>query len=284
MSDDKTSTTGWFRRLAVRMRGDTPDREALLEHLQTAARNGVIDADALEMIEAVLSVADLQVRDIMVPRSQMVSLARDAAVGEIVACILEHGHSRYPVTDDDKDDIAGILLAKDVLQAFTGQGGAPRFDIREYLRPAVFVPESKRVNVLLKEFRRNRNHMAIVVDEYGGVAGLVTIEDALEQIVGEIDDEYDVEEESDIRREDARQFIVGGTTLIETFNEHFGSRFPDEQFDTVAGLLLHHLGRMPRRGESISLDGFEFRVIRADRRRVQSLRVVSPGDVQPKSE
>jgi len=185
--------------------------------------------------------------------------------------------------DEDRDDIIGILLAKDLLRMYA-TGSKERFDIREYMRPAVFVPESKRLNVLLKEFRRNRNHMAIVVDEYGGVAGLVTIEDVIEQIVGEIDDEYDVEDDQNIRQEGERQFSVRGITRIEEFNEYFGTELPEEDFDTIAGLLMKQLGRLPRRGETVTLDGFEFRVTRADRRRIEALRVTSPHDVVPPEE
>jgi magnesium and cobalt transporter len=200
-----------------------------------------------------------------------------------VPTVVESGHSRFPVMDEDRDDIIGILLAKDLLRMYA-TGSKERFDIREYMRPVVFVPESKRLNVLLKEFRGNRNHMAIVVDEYGGVAGLVTIEDVIEQIVGEIDDEYDVEDDQNIRREAERQFAVRGVTRIDEFNEFFSSKLPEEEFDTVAGLVMKQLGRLPRRGESLSLEGFEFRVTRADRRRIESLRVTSPRDVVPPPE
>jgi magnesium and cobalt transporter len=231
----------------------------------------------------VLEVADLQVRDIMVPRGQMISVRRDDPPASLVPAVVESGHSRFPVMDEDRDDIIGILLAKDLLRMYA-TGSKERFDIRECMRPAVFVPESKRLNVLLKEFRRNRNHMAIVVDEYGGVAGLVTIEDVIEQIVGEIDDEYDVEDDQNIRKEAERQFSVRGVTRIDEFNEYFGAELPEEDFDTVAGLVMKQLGRLPRRGESVTLEGFEFRVTRADRRRIEALRVTSPRDVVPPEE
>jgi len=193
---------------------------------------------------------------------------------------VESGHSRFPVMDADRDDVVGILLAKDLLRIYS-EGGEQRFDMRECMRPAVFVPESKRVNILLKEFRRNRNHMAIVVDEYGGVAGLVTIEDAIEQIIGEIDDEFDVDDELNIRKEAPRQFAVRGATPIEEFNEYFGTDLADDEFDTVAGLVMKQFGRLPRRGDSINLGELEFKVLRADRRRVDALRVVPPQDVVP---
>jgi magnesium and cobalt transporter len=195
--------------------------------------------------------------------------------------VVESGHSRFPVMDEDRDDIVGILLAKDLLRLTTTQA-RERFDIREYMRPAVFVPESKRLNVLLKEFRRNRNHMALVVDEYGGVSGLCTIEDVIEQIVGEIDDEFDVEDDQNIRRDAEAQFTVRGVTRIDEFNQFFGTQLPEgEGVDTIAGLLLKQLGRLPRRGEAASIDGFEFRVLRADRRRIDTLRVLAPRDVLP---
>jgi magnesium and cobalt transporter len=273
----------WFRRLAQSLSGEPQDHEDLLAMLREASERGVLDAEALTMFEGVLEVAELQVRDIMIPRAQMVFLRRDAPPGQILPTVVESGHSRFPVMDEDRDDIVGILLAKDLLRLFAQSEGT-RFDIREYMRPVVFVPESKRLNVLLKEFRRNRNHMAIVVDEYGGVSGLVTIEDVIEQIVGEIDDEYDVEEDLDIRKEAERQFAVRGTTRIDEFNEYFGTRFSDEGFDTIAGLIMKELGRLPRRGESVTMDGIEFRIVRADRRRVDALRVVTPRDIVPPEE
>ena len=220
----------------------------------------------------------------MVPRAQMVFLRRDEPAARILETVVESGHSRFPVMDEDRDDIAGILLAKDLLRLSVASP-AERFDIREYMRPAVFVPESKRLNMLLKEFRRNRNHMAIVVDEYGGVSGLVTIEDVIEQIVGEIDDEFDVEDDQNIRRDAERQFTVRGITRIGEFNEYFGAQLSEEEgVDTIAGLLLKQLGRLPRRGESLNLEGFEFRVLRADRRRIDALRVIAPRDVLPPEE
>jgi magnesium and cobalt transporter len=233
----------------------------------------------------VLDVGDLQVRDIMVPRIQMTFVRRNDPASRILPTVIESGHSRFPVLDEDRDDIVGILLAKDLLRLCRSDTREARFDIREYMRPAVFVPESKRLNVLLKDFRRNRNHMAIVVDEYGGVSGLVTIEDVIEQIVGEIDDEFDVEDDHNIRKETDRQFTVRGVTRIEEFNEYFNAHLSEEEgFDTVAGLLMKHFGRLPRRGDSASIDGFEFRVMRADRRRVDTLRVIAPHDVVPPEE
>ena len=280
MAKDLNTTGRWLRRLKG-LAAEPQDREALASVLREAAERDIIDSDALTMLEGVLEVGDLQVRDIMVPRAQMVFVRRDEPAARILPVVVESGHSRFPVMDEDRDNIVGILLAKDLLRLTTAQA-RERFDIREYMRPAVFVPESKRLNVLLKEFRRNRNHMAIVVDEYGGVSGLCTIEDVIEQIVGEIDDEFDVEDDLNIRRDAEAQFTVRGVTRIEEFNQFFGAQLPEGQgVDTIAGLLMKQLGRLPRRGETASIDGFEFRVLRADRRRVDTLRVVAPRDVLP---
>ena len=285
MPKDLNSTGRWLmKRLTQGLAPELQDRKDLLAVLREAGERGLVDSDALTMLEGVLEVGDLQVRDIMVPRAQMVFVRRDEPAARILPVVVESGHSRFPVMDEDRDDIVGILLAKDLLRLTTASA-RERFDIREYMRPAVFVPESKRLNVLLKEFRRNRNHMAIVVDEYGGVSGLCTIEDVIEQIVGEIDDEFDVEDDQNIRRDAEAQFTVRGVTRIAEFNEYFGARLSEaEGVDTVAGLLMKELGRLPRRGESASIGGFEFRVLRADRRRIDALRVVAPRDVLPPDE
>src|ERR1700681_64879 len=260
MSKDTSTTGRWLKRITQSLSAEPQDRAELITLLRETAERGLVDADALEMLEGVLAVADLQVRDIMVPRIQMVSVRRDDPPTRILPVVIESGHSRFPVMDAaDRDDIVGILLAKDLLRHFANDA-EQSFDIREYMRPAVFVPEAKRLNVLLKEFRRNRNHMAIVVDEYGGVGGLVTIEDVIEQIVGEIDDEFDVEDDHNIRPEDGRHFTVRGVTRMEEFNEYFGTAFAEEGFDTIAGLVMKQLGRLPRRGEALTLDSFEFRV------------------------
>ncbi len=283
MAKDLNATGRWLRRLTQGLTAEPQDRAELLALLRDAGDRGLVDSDALSMIEGVLDVSDLQVRDIMVPRAQMVFIRRDERAEVILPKVVESGHSRFPVMDEDRDDIVGILLAKDLLRLTVEK--RERFDIREFMRPALFVPESKRLDVLLREFRRNRNHMAIVVDEYGGVSGLVTIEDVIEQIVGEIDDEYDVEDDQNIRRDAERQFTVRGVTRIAEFNEYFGAQLSEEQgFDTVAGLVMKQLGHLPRRGESASIDGFEFRVLRADRRRIEALRVVAPRDVLPPPE
>src|SRR5246127_108065 len=283
MTKDLNSTGRWLRRIKQGLASEPQDREELLTVLHEAGERGLVDSDALSMIEGVLEVSEAQVRDIMVPRAQMVFVRRHERAAVILPKVVESGHSRFPVMDEDRDDIVGILLAKDLLRLSVEKH--ERFDIREFMRPALFVPESKRLNVLLREFRRNRNHMAIVVDEYGGVSGLVTIEDVIEQIVGEIDDEYDVDDDLNIRRDAERQFTVRGVTRIAEFNEYFGARLSEEEgFDTVAGLLMKEFGRLPRRGDAATIDGFEFRVTRADRRRIDALRVVPPQDVIPPEE
>ena len=218
----------WRARITRTLAAGVKDRAQLVEMLAESQQRGVLDADAFAMLEGVLAVADLQVRDIMIPRVQMVCLHRDDPIARIVPAVVESGHSRFPVLDGDRDDVVGILLAKDLLRLFAGATPA-KFDMREYLRPVVFVPESKRLNVLLKEFRGNRNHMAIVVDEYSGVAGLVTIEDVIEQIVGDIDDEFDVEDDQNIRREADRHFSVRGSTRIDEFNQYFHAALPEER-------------------------------------------------------
>jgi magnesium and cobalt transporter len=283
MSDDRPAPAGsWLRRMMESLTGEPRDLQQLADVLIDARDRGLIDADVLGMLEGVLQVSEIQVRDVMVPRSQMVVVHRDDSPEKILPVVIESGHSRFPVVGEDRDEVAGILLAKDLLRYFA-QDDDSQFDIRECLRPAVFIPESKRLNVLLKEFRVSHNHMAIVVDEYGGVSGLLTIEDVLEQIVGDIGDEYDVDEGEGIRREGERTFSVPALTRIEDFNEIFGTRFSDEEFDTIGGLVLHELGRMPRRGETVSIGGLELKVQRADRRRIETLRVTTPGEIQLKS-
>jgi magnesium and cobalt transporter len=272
------STAGWFRRLANSITGEPRDLDELAAILVEARERGLIDADVLQMLESVLEVSEIQVRDIMVPRSQMVVINRDEPVDKILPVVIESGHSRFPVVGEDRDEVQGILLAKDLLRFFV-EDQPDDFDIKECLRPAVFIPESKRLNVLLKEFRVTHNHMAIVVDEYGGVSGLLTIEDVLEQIVGDIGDEYDVDESEGIRKEADRSWTVPALTRIEDFNQAFGTRFSDEEYDTIGGLILQELGRMPRRGEAVQIGGLELKVTRADRRRIETLRVTSPRDL-----
>ncbi len=284
MSDDQPPSStdpapsAWSRFLD-RFRSGPRDRRHLKSMLGEARDRGVIRQRELNMVEGVLDVSEMQVRDVMIPRSQMVVIERDMKPDQLLEIIIESGHSRFPVIGDDRDEVVGILLAKDVLRFFADREGE-RFDIRECLRPAVFIPESKRLNTLLEEFRLSHNHMAIVVDEYGGVAGLLTIEDVLEEIVGEIDDEHDEEEAAYIRRESEDTWAVRALTRIDDFNETFGVEFSDEHYDTVGGMVMHELGRLPRRGETLERDGFKFTVTRADRRRIETLRVRAGGHRQ----
>lgn len=270
-SNRKQSTShsrSWLERLTHIFTGEPLDRAQFLEVARVAQQRNVIDGEALSMIEGALQVADMQVRDVMVPRAQMTCVPRDAAPEEILPIIVESGHSRFPVIGDDKDEIEGLLLAKDLLRYYQSNG-KEKFDIRELLRPATFIPESKRLNVLLRDFRASRNHIAMVADEYGGVAGLVTIEDVLEQIVGEIDDEFDPEEEGFLYKHTEQRYTVKALMPIEDFNEHFGTDFDDQDFDTIGGLVLREFGHVPERGESVNLGRFQFTVLRADKRRVQ---------------
>ena len=285
---DKERDTGssgrWLRKLSRKMGGEAQDRGEVVEYLRDATVRGVIEGDALPMLEGVLEVSDIQVRDIMVPRAQMTFLNRDDESEVLLKTVIESGHSRFPVMDEDREKIVGVLLAKDLLRlaaAHPTDGEGLQFDIKEFMRPAVFVPESKRLNVLLREFRRSRVHMAIVADEYGGIAGLVTIEDVIEQIVGDIDDEHDVDEDVNIRRDGERQYVVRGQTPIDEFNEYFQTELSDDEFDTVAGLVMKQLGRLPRRGETLQLADCEVKVMRFDRRRIDTLRLTAPRDIVP---
>jgi magnesium and cobalt transporter len=256
--------------------GEKDERSQLLTQLREAEQHGILDSDAISMIEGVFQVSELRVRDIMVPRSHMVVIKGDFTVKDMLPLIVNSGHSRFPVVDESLDEIIGILLAKDLVP-YSDSDSHEKFELNDILRPAVFVPESKRLNVLLKDFRSSRNHMAIVVDEYGGVAGLVTIEDVLEQIVGDIEDEYDFDEASDnILPEPGGRFRVKALTQIADFNAVFGTEFPDEEHDTVGGLVIAHLGRLPKRGESLAIAGLKFQVLRADSRRVYTLIVEKP--------
>ncbi|WCE04646.1 transporter associated domain-containing protein [Pseudoxanthomonas sp. JBR18] len=280
MSEDDSTTASelpekrrsWLDRLSHAFSGEPESREDLLALLRDAQHNGLLEADTFTMMEGAMSVAELTVGDVMVSRSQMVSLAQDTPFVELMHQVVESGHSRFPVHGDNKDEILGILLAKDLLRGVVDKG--PQ-SVRELLRPAVLIPESKKLNVLLKEFRLSRNHMAIVVDEYGGVAGLVTIEDVLEQIVGEIDDEHDEAEDeaSLIAAQADGQYVVDALTPIEDFNERFGADFPDDEYDTVGGLVTDAIGHLPETGEELTLGRFEFRVARADGRRVHAFHV-----------
>lgn len=276
MSDDTATgdapNPSWMEKLAGLFSQDPKNRSELLTLLNDAGDRGIIDHEALSIIEGAVQVADMQVREIMIPRSQMVCVDEDQEPRDFLPKVIESAHSRFPVIGDTKDEIIGILLAKDLLPLILQNG---KFNIKDHLRPATFIPESKRLNVLLKEFRTNRNHMAIVIDEFGGVAGLVTIEDVLEQIVGDIEDEHDVDEDSFIKpvEEQERTFIVKALTPIEDFNEHFDSRFSDEEFDTIGGIVMQEFGHMPKRNESVEISGLRFDVLNSDGRRIRLLRV-----------
>jgi len=270
MESDSSYKPSLLERISHWLMREPEDREQLIELLHGAYENSLMDADALAMIEGVLQVSEMRVGEIMIPRAQMDVIDINDAPEKFIPYVIETAHSRFPVVDKDKDDVIGILLAKDLLRHYAEADE----DIRGMLRPAVFIPESKRLNVLLKEFRSNRNHIAIVVNEYGGVAGIVTIEDVLEQIVGDIEDEYDFDEtEDNIIREHEGVFRVKAGTEIEDFNQTLGAQFSDEEFDTVGGLVVSRFGHLPKRGESVKFDGFQFSVLRADSRRLHAVRV-----------
>ena len=273
MSEDR-STNGhktWLDRLVQAFVHEPQNRQELLDLLREAHANDVLDIEALSIIEGALQVSDMQVRDIMIPRSQMTTIKAGQSPREFLPAVIEAAHSRYPVIGESVDDVLGILLAKDLLPLLL-ENDTDRYNIKDILRPATCVPESKRLNVLLREFRSNRNHMAIVIDEYGGVSGLVTIEDVLEQIVGDIEDEHDIDENDHIKPLPSGDYLIKGLTSIEDFNEHFGTDFPDEEFDTVGGLVMNAFGHLPKRNEVVELDGFRVRVLNADSRRVHLLR------------
>ena len=267
MDPDKPS---FFERISSLLLREPEDREQLMQLLHSAHERKLLDADALSITEGALAASEVSVQDVMVPRAMIEFVDIDAPLDKVIAQVNRTAHSRFPVFDDNRDNIVGILLAKDLLRVRPDRP----FNLRDWLHPAVFIPESKRLNVLLREFRVSRNHMAIVIDEYAGVSGLITIEDVLEQIVGEIEDEYDFDEsKGNIRPDQFGRFRVKAQTSIEDFNEHFGSQFGTDECNTVGGLILHHLGRVPRRKEEITLDGLNFMVLRADRRRLYTLLV-----------
>lgn len=270
--NNKKDNVSWFADFIRRFTNNKDDRTLLLEKLQDAHKHGLIDTEALSMIEGVFQVSEMRVRDIMVPRAHMVALHDDMSVEDMLPLISNSGHSRFPVIDESLDEIVGILLAKD-LSHYSNEKRRNKFELKDILRSAVFVPESKRLNVLLKDFRSSRNHMAIVIDEYGGVAGLVTIEDVLEQIVGEIDDEHDEADATHIRRHGYHRYSVSGLTPIEDFNQFFESDLSLEQFDTIAGFVTHEIGHLPERGEEVTIGTFQFKVISANSRRINNLQV-----------
>lgn len=272
-SKEGGQSSTWLERLSQALLIEPKDREQLTTLLRNAQQRNLLDADALSMIEGVMEVSEMQARDIMIPRSQMVVVSQDTPPDEFLPVIIDSAHSRFPVIGDNRDEVVGILLAKDLL-SYYAQADREGFNIRDILRPAVFIPESKRLNVLLKEFRANRNHMAIVVDEYGGIAGLVTIEDVLEQIVGEIEDEHDFEEDLYIVKHSDTRYTAKALTPIEDFNAQFNTEFSDDEFDTIGGLLISKFGHVPKRGEETVIDRFKFKVLRADSRRIHLLQLI----------
>lgn len=274
MSEDRSGQPrSWFGRLAQAFSDEPKTRDEVLDVLRDAAEESVLDHEALSIIEGAIKVADMQVRDIMIPRSQMVSVSAEQTPKEFLPVIISSAHSRFPVIGDNPDEVIGILLAKDLLPLIIEEG-QEGFDIYSKLRKATFIPESKRLNILLKEFRVNHNHMAIVIDEYGGIAGLVTIEDVLEQIVGEIEDEHDVDDDDgNIRPFDENAYIVKALTEIEDFNEYFDASFSEDEFDTIGGIVTKRFGHLPRKDEEVTIDGFSFKVLSSDNRRIRLLQV-----------
>ncbi len=273
MDESKTSSSQktWLERISQAFSGEPQDQAELVDILRDAQQRNLFDDYALQMIEGVFHVAEQQVRDIMVPRSQMIVVDHEASLKEMIAVIAPSGHSRFPVVGDNRDEIIGIILAKDILTYVLEDHD--KFDLRDILRPPVFVPESKRLNVLLKEFRLSRNHMAIIADEYGGIAGLVTIEDVIEQIIGDIDDEHDDDDDQLIKSHGYDQYTVDAITEIEDFNEFFKSDIKGEDIDTVGGFVIRELGQMPKRGDTVETKNLILKVIGADSRRVHRLQV-----------
>jgi magnesium and cobalt transporter len=282
MTDGQSSGPGrirtWLRRLLSTVKVKRDSRLQLVDRLHDAEERHVIDTDTVAMMEGALLVSEMQVRDIMVPRSEIVFIEEDAKPEEFLEEIIESGHSRFPVYDDKRERVLGILLAKDLLSLAVDPEHA--FNIRDIIRPVAFVPESKRLNILLREFRERRNHLAIVVDEYSGISGLVTIEDVIEQIVGEIDDEHDLAEEDNIKRHRDQRYTVKARTPIDEFNEFFDTHWEATEYDTIGGFIIHELGHLPHRGEELNYSNFEFKVLRADRRRIRLVRVIRNESVE----
>lgn len=264
----------WINHLSRAFLREPRDRPQLVQSLRDAQQRNLLDTDTLAMIESILQFSEMQVRDIMIPRLQMTILEEDLNLQQCLPIIINSGHSRFPVVGEDHNEVIGILHAKDLL-AYEEKVDE-KFNLHDLLRPAVFVPESKRLSALLKEFRSNRNHIAIVIDEYGSVAGFVTIEDVIEQIVGEIEDEFDVDEETFITQQAPYRYAVKALTTIEDFNKYFNTTFSDEEFDTIGGLITHKFGHVPQRGEKVTVENFVFEVLLADSRRIRLLRVNVP--------
>ncbi len=260
----------WFERLSDLLIREPKDREQLMSVLRDAEERDILSAEMLSMIESVLQVSEMQVREVMVPKSQMITVEKNSTLEEILPLIIESAHSRFPIVENE--DVVGILLAKDLLK-YGFEKEKRQFVIGENLRPAVFVPQSKRLDILLREFRVNRNHIAIVIDEYGQVAGLVTIEDVLEQIVGDIEDEYDIDEDDDIKNHEEGYYTVKASTIIDDFNEYFNTHLSDDEFDTIGGLVVKGFGHLPKRGETLQIENYWFKVLHSDNRRIHLLEV-----------
>jgi len=269
---EKQSKRSWFDRLSSILSREPQDREQLMMILRDAEDRDILSSEMLSMIESVLEVSEMQVREVMVPKSQMVVIEKDSTLESLLPLVIDSAHSRFPIIDET-DDVVGILLAKDLLKYYFNKVAMP-FDINDVLRPAVFVPQSKRLDILLREFRINRNHMAIVIDEYGHVAGLVTIEDVLEQIVGDIEDEYDIDEDDSIKAHADGTCTVKAYMPIEDFNEYFKTNFSDEEFDTIGGLLMKYFGHLPKRGETVKIENYRFKVLHSDNRRIYLVDVI----------
>jgi hemolysin (HlyC) family protein len=262
----------WLEKLSLALTGEPGSRSELIELLRSSEQRHLLDAEALSIIEGALVVSDMQAREIMIPRSQVVFVRLEMKSDEVLPLVIESGHSRFPVVTDNPDDVVGILMAKDLLPLAMKEKKL-RFNLRDLLRPCTAIPESKRLNVLLEEFRTTRNHLAVVYDEYGGVSGIVTIEDVLEQIVGDIEDEYDFDEDDFIKHHSDNSYTVKALTPISDFNEQFQCKFGNDEFDTIGGMVMQHFGHMPKRDEQIQVDGFTFKVLNADSRKIHLLQL-----------
>ena len=278
MSEDRTGQPkNWLDKITQVFSDEPRSREDLLTDLRQATDENLLDNEALTIMEGAMQVSDMQVRDVMIPRSQMVVVEADQTAKEFLPVVISSAHSRFPVIGETPDEVMGILLAKDLLPLIL-EGNLDQFDLKAKLRQVTYIPESKRLNILLKEFQVTRNHMAIVMDEYGGVSGLITIEDVLEQIVGEIEDEHDSEEdESNIKLFDDNAYIVKALTEVEDFNEYFDVGFSEEEFDTIGGIVTQKFGHLPKKDEEVQIDGFHFKVLSADTRRIRLLQVTRTG-------
>tara|TARA_Y100000385_G_scaffold64963_1_gene64269 strand:- start:1948 stop:2781 length:834 start_codon:yes stop_codon:yes gene_type:complete len=273
--EGSSSDRGWLERLGMALTGEPSSRSELIETLRAAEQRQLLDAEALSIIEGALVVAEMQAREIIIPRSQVAVVRMDMSPEELLQVVIESGHSRFPVIGESPDDVVGILLAKDLLPLAL-KDRKTKFNLRDLLRPCTAIPESKRLNILLQEFRSTHNHLAVVYDEYGGVSGIVTIEDVLEQIVGDIEDEYDLGDEDFIKSHVEGDFTVKALTPIDEFNEFFKASFSEEEYDTIGGIVTQHFGHLPERDEEINIEGFQFKVLNADNRRIRLLHLIPP--------